>query len=235
MVFTEMIEMDETAGTRGSQVAQAAALIAQKIRSGHFRPGEKLKVRTLVAETSIGATPLREGLSRLISRGLVRATEGRGFSVAEVSRDDLDDIMRARLPLEMEALSLAIQNGDSNWQAGVVGALHRLVTFTKWAPTDPFEAALGFDEVHKSFHIALVSACGSPRMLEFLDILYDQGFRYRHLMLSNAEPRTLLADPHRNAEHEAMAQHAIQGEVEAAQNILRHHLETFANDVFKVT
>ncbi len=224
---------EDIAADGSTQVAQAAALIAREIRSGRFRPGEKLKIRTLVEETSLGATPLREGLSRLISRGLVRATDGRGFRVAEVSRADLDDIMRTRLPLEMEALALSIKNGDSVWQGAVVGALHRLVTYTSWAPTDPFEAALGFDEVHKTFHTTLVSACGSPRMLEFLDILYDQGFRYRHLMLSNGGPRARLADPHRNSEHEAMVRHAIAGETTLAQEVLRRHLESFADDVFK--
>jgi len=224
---------DDTAIDGATQVAQAAALIARNIRSGQYPPGQKLKIRTLVEETKLGATPLREGLSRLISRGLVRATDGRGFRVAEVSRGDLDDIMRTRLPLEMDALALAISKGNSHWQAAVVGALHRLVTYASWAPDDPYEAALGFDEVHKAFHLTLVSACESPRMLEFLDILYDQGFRYRHLMLSTVEPRKRLSDPHRNAEHEALARHAIDGETALAQAVLRRHLESFSADVFK--
>lgn len=226
------MKVDEADVDGASQVAQAASLIARNIRSGHYKPGEKLKIRTLVEETKLGATPLREGLSRLIYRGLVRATDGRGFRVAEISRDDLDDIMRTRLPLEMDALALSIRNGDSKWQAAVVGALHRLTTYASWAPYDAYDAALGFDEVHKAFHLTLVSACRSPRMMEFLDILYDQGFRYRHLMLSNADPKTLLAAPHRNAEHETMARHAINGEVKQAQEVLRTHLETFAADVF---
>jgi len=230
-----MIAADQDSTEGATQVAQAAALIARNIRSGQYKPGEKLKIRTLVEETKLGATPLREGLSRLIHRGLVRATDGRGFRVAEVSREDLEDIMRTRLPLEMDALALSIRNGNSKWQAVVVGALHRLVTYASWAPDEPYEAALGFDEVHKAFHLALISACESPRMLEFLDILYDQGFRYRHLMLSKVRPKTLLADPHRNAEHEAMARHAINGDIALAQEVLRNHLETFAPDVFRET
>lgn len=228
-----MIAADQDSTEGATQVAQAAALLARNIRAGQYRPGEKLKIRTLVEETKLGATPLREGLSRLIHRGLVRATDGRGFRVADVSREDLDDIMRTRLPLEMDALALSIRNGNSRWQAAVVGALHRLMTYASWAPDDPYEAALGFDEVHKAFHLTLISACESPRMLEFLDILYDQGFRYRHLMLSKARPKTLLADPHRNAEHEAMARHAINGDTAKAQEVLRGHLETFAPDVFR--
>lgn len=41
-----------------------------------------------------------------------------------------------------------------------------------------------------------------------------------------------LADPHRNAEHEAMAHHALAGKTKLAQDVLHRHLESFADEVF---
>lgn len=215
-----------------SLAAKAAEQIAAQILSGELRPGERLNIRDLVAKTGIGSTPLREGLSRLIARGLVKVIDQRGFRVAEMSPEDLQDIMRTRLPLEMEALRLAIEKGDDQWEAQIVATLHRLVNYMSRAPEDAREAATGFDAVHKAFHMALIAACGSARMLAFLDVLYDQGFRYRHLMLKNRKPREHLQRVQRIDEHKVLAELAIKRDAAGACEMLRHHLMTFADDVF---
>jgi GntR family transcriptional regulator, carbon starvation induced regulator len=215
-----------------SLAAKAAEHIAAQILAGELQPGERLNIRDLVARTGIGSTPLREGLSRLIARGLVKVIDQRGFRVADMSPADLMDIIRTRLPLEMEALRLSIEHGDDQWEAGIVATLHRLVNYMSWAPEDAREAATGFDSVHKAFHMALISACGSPRMLAFLDVLYDQGFRYRHLMLKNRKPREHLQRVQRIDEHRILAEYSIKRDAARACEILRHHLMTFADDVF---
>ncbi|MBX3575073.1 MAG: FCD domain-containing protein [Mesorhizobium sp.] len=216
-----------------TQAAIAAERVSAMILSGELRSGDRLNIRDLVKQTGIGATPLREGISRLIARGLVNALDHRGFRVTETSPADLEDIMRARLPLESEALRLSIERGDDVWEAHVVSTLHRLVNFMNWAPQDPREAAFGFDAVHKGFHTALISACGSQRMLAFLDVLYDQGFRYRHLMLTHGDPRRHLQGAQRIEEHKQLGELAIRRKPKQAIDALRHHLLTFSDDVFK--
>ncbi|MDF1778162.1 MAG: FCD domain-containing protein [Rhizobiaceae bacterium] len=216
-----------------TQAAIAAETISTMILSGDLKGGERLNIRDLVKQTGIGATPLREGVSRLIDRGFVKALDRRGFRVTETSAEDLEDIMRTRLPLESEALRLAIEKGDDQWEAKIVSTLHRLVNFMNWAPHDPREAALGFDAVHKAFHTALISACGSERMLAFLDMLYDQGFRYRHLMLTHHDPRQRLQGAQRIEEHNVLAELAIKRKPREAVEALQRHLSTFSGDVFK--
>lgn len=216
-----------------TQAAVAAEKISAMILSGELGGGERLKIRDLVRQTQIGATPLREGISRLIARGLVKALDHRGFRVTETSPEDLDDIMRTRLPLESEALRLSIEKGDDLWEAQIVATLHRLINFMNWAPQDPREAALGFDAVHKAFHTSLISACGSQRMLGFLDVLYDQGFRYRHVMLSRGDPRRHLQGAQRIEEHKELAELTIKRRSNEAVKALRHHLLTFSDDVFR--
>src|ERR1700760_539007 len=105
---------------------RAAALVEQDILAGHLAPGSRLGITDLVQRYEIGATPLREGLSRLISRGLIVGIGQRGFRVADVSREDLLDITRMRTVVEIEALRLAIALGDDAWEAGVLSALHQM-------------------------------------------------------------------------------------------------------------
>ena len=105
---------------------RAAALIQRDILSGRLAPGARLGIVGLAQEYGLGATPVREGLSRLVSRQLVIALGQRGFRVAPVSEADLRDITCMRIVVEQEALSLAMKLGKDEWEAGIVSALHRM-------------------------------------------------------------------------------------------------------------
>src|SRR5947208_17059732 len=95
---------------------RAAMLVEQDILAGYLAPGSRLGIVDLVQRYEIGATPLREGLSRLMSRGLIVGIGQRGFRVAEVSREDLADIPCMRTAVEIEAVRLAILHGDRAWE-----------------------------------------------------------------------------------------------------------------------
>src|SRR5262245_10632838 len=105
---------------------RAANLVEQDIIAGDLAPGSRLGIADLVQRYEIGATPLREGLSRLVSRGLIIGIGQRGFRVADVSSEDLRDITRMRTVVELEALRLAMAHGDDGWEAGVIAALHQM-------------------------------------------------------------------------------------------------------------
>src|SRR5450755_840796 len=90
---------------------RAASLVEQDIIAGHLAPGARLGIVDLVRRYEIGATPLREGLSRLVSRGLLVGIGQRGFRVADISREDLLDITQMRTVVEIEALRLAMLHG----------------------------------------------------------------------------------------------------------------------------
>src|ERR1700679_2577350 len=85
-----------------------------------LKPGDKLRVEELRATYGAGGSPVREALSRLTSVGLVRAEGQRGFTVSEVSTDDLLDLMRIRIWVETSALRSSIDNGDRNWEANIL-------------------------------------------------------------------------------------------------------------------
>src|SRR4029077_1965395 len=144
---------------------RAATLVEQDILAGHLAPGARLGIVDLVQRYEIGATPLREGLSRLVSRGLIVGIGQRGFRVADVSREDLLDITRMRTVVEIEALRLAIAQGDDAWEAGILSALQQMQRYVERHGDQFREGAEDFDRLHKAFHTSLLAACGSKRLL----------------------------------------------------------------------
>src|SRR5690606_36198597 len=90
---------------------RAAALVEHDILVGVWSPGDRLGIQALSERYGIGATPLREGLSRLVSRGLISAVGQKGFRVASVSEADLVDITEVRIMIETEALRRSIRDG----------------------------------------------------------------------------------------------------------------------------
>jgi DNA-binding GntR family transcriptional regulator len=212
-----LVSLDATAATLSQR---AAAVIERAILNGELMPGQKLRVQTLMRTYGIGATPVREGLSRLVAIGLVEAIGWRGFRVAEMGRDDLEDILRMRTLIECEGLRLAIAKGDDLWEAQIVAALHRL---RKCKPirSDASAEVDEFDRIHKLFHAALIAACDSPRLIAMQSSLYDQTCRYRRLAMSHgAFDGGLDKD-----DHDELAELVLARATEPACVLLKRHLQ----------
>jgi GntR family carbon starvation induced transcriptional regulator len=187
--------IDKTVGDTLSE--RAAALVEADIVSGALAPGSRLAIADLAAHYGIGATPVREGLSRLIARGLIVAIGQRGFRVSEISRSDLADITGLRVLIECEALRQSMARGDGAWEGAIVAALHRLRRYAEQNGEGLREGSPEFDALHKGFHTALIAQCGSPRMLDAHSYLYDQAYRYRRLMMKTFEDCDEFVKEHR--------------------------------------
>jgi GntR family transcriptional regulator, carbon starvation induced regulator len=206
---------------------RAAGLVERDIIAGLHAPGARLGISDLVQRYEIGATPLREGLSRLISRGLIVGIGQRGFRVAEVSREDLLDITRMRTAVEIEALRLAIAQGDDAWEAGILSALHQMRRHIQRTGNEFREGAPDFDRLHKAFHTSLLTACGSRRLLTAHSDLYDQAYRYRRVMMRNFDSGKKFV-----AAHQSLADLVLARDVGKAQTMLEAHLRSTLDFVY---
>ena len=212
-------EPDSARGSPDTLSERAAARVQRDIIAGELAPGRRLGIVELAERYEIGATPLREGLSRLVSRGLIVAIGQRGFRVAAVSRDDLADITRTRVVVELEALRLSIKQGGDAWEAGIMTALHRLKRASERMGARFKEGAADFDPLHKAFHTALLAACGSPRLLAAHSDLYDQAYRYRRVMM-----RGIVSGKQFHESHQLLADPVLARDTKAAQRLLTEHL-----------
>ena len=165
--------------------SQAFGRIRNDILLGTLRPNERLKVQALSERYEIGATAVREALSRLVTDGLVESEDQKGFCVSPVSQNDLIDLTETRIAIEGMAIRKAIAHGDVEWEAQVLSSFHRL-SRTPQPTTLANHAAWAL--AHRQFHESLVAQCGSPWLLRLCAMLYDKSERYRNLAERSTRP-----------------------------------------------
>ncbi len=201
-----------TQGKEASTTRECYLKLRQLILAGDLPPGKKLKIEELRALLKTGASPVREALSLLTSDMLVERIDQRGFRAAPVSKANFQEILTLRCSLEDMALRASIANGDTAWEERVVLSHHRM-SRTERNNTELFE------EVHKMFHMALLSNADMPMLLRYCDQLYDLNIRYRYLAADG--PR--YGERSVAAEHEEIFDATLRRDADAASELLISH------------
>lgn len=192
--------------------------IKHDIIFGELTPGEKLKLDGLKENYNASMSTLRETLSRLASEGFVKAKDQRGFFVTPVSAEDLNEIANLRILLECHALRLSITNGNTDWEANLVAAHHKLQVMEQKLLAGDLSEKETWKRYDWEFHLALIAACGSQNLLSLHAVLYDKYLRYQMLVLTN---RGLEASD----EHKKMCEQALNRDIEGAATTLKKHIE----------
>jgi DNA-binding GntR family transcriptional regulator len=189
-------------------VETAIENLRRDILTGVVAPGSKLRIDELRANYGIGASPLREALSRLISSGLVTTKGQKGFRVAPVSTGDYRDITETRKLLECAALSESVKNGDDDWAANVAACYDRLDQEHDILHETAGDTADAWEQANEDFHEALVAACTSVWVLNFRQIIYDQAARYRRQFILEPATKRIAHEEHGEMMRAALARDA---------------------------
>ena len=80
--------------------------IKHDIIFGELAPGSKLKLDVIKTKYEASVSTLRETLNRLASEGFVLAEEQRGFFVTKVSKEDLTEVAKLRVLLELSLIHI---------------------------------------------------------------------------------------------------------------------------------
>ena len=182
--------------------------------TGGLAPGQKLKIDGLRKVLDLGASPIREALSLLVSDQLVVRHEQRGFQAAATSRENFNEILSLRSTLESKALRQSMERATPAWHEELVLVHHRMTRSRSKGP-DAFEVE------HKNFHLALIGNCQSPLMLRICDQLYDLNIRYRFIAARSTEYRGRKVDD----EHSDILDAVLSERVEDAVGLLLLHYE----------
>lgn len=202
-------------------VALLAAAIRRDISFGELPPDSKLKIESLRSRYGGSAHSIREALVSLSVEGLVEATAQRGFRVASATAADLEDITRLRGELEVMGLRWSMENGDIAWEGRVLAARHALSRIESFMLEQPETYALEWEEYNRQFHHALMDACGSPRLLDIQDKLYNQSRRFRLAALKEGR----INFNNSQKEHDDLATAAIKRDSVHACNLLKIHIQ----------
>lgn len=182
--------------------------------TGGLAPGEKLKIDRLRKALDVGASPIREALSLLVSDQLVVRHEQRGFQAALTSRENFDEILNLRSMLESKALRKSMQYATPEWIEELVLINHRMARAKS-------QGANAFEVEHKNFHMALIGNCNAPLMLRICDQLYDLNIRYRYIAGRSKDYKGRKVDD----EHQDILNAVISEEPDDAVRLLLLHYE----------
>jgi DNA-binding GntR family transcriptional regulator len=193
---------------------------------GDLEPGARLKFHALCERyaTSVGAA--REALTRLAAENLVTVSPRQGYRVVSLTRDDLADLVQARIEVEALALRLAIEHGDTAWEGRAVAAMHVLER-TPMAADGDGSAVPGpqWVRAHTEYHRTLIEACPNRRLLAFAEKLRDEALLYQMWSVS----ATRDPDRRRIEEHRNLLDATLARDAERADQLLRAHLNRTAN------
>lgn len=209
---------DNGNGRISTQASSVYDRLQSDILTGKLKPGHKLRLKDLIEQYDTGNSPLREALNRLSANGMVVREENRGFRVPPASTDELMEITRTRCWLEEIALRESIKNGDSAWEEHIVLSFHWLARAARSTDEQAKSTSPEWEEHHREFHLALISACNSSILIDFCAELHQRSFRYRNLA-EVVEYR----DRHELQEHEELQQAVLDRDADKAVELLKKH------------
>ncbi|MGW4214030.1 GntR family transcriptional regulator [Lentzea sp. NPDC004789] len=186
--------------------------IKEAILNGKLKPGQALVETDLAAALNVSKTPVREALKTLAGSGLVVMSPYRGASVRMVDAAMAGSVYDVRMLLEPEALRRSVLLGASFEDAAL--ALEDV--------SDLARRSLA----NRRFHRALYAGCGNPLLIEILDGLRDQA-----ALITVAGWGICPTWDDEAAEHREILAAAVAGQGDLASELLRRHIQTFADRV----
>lgn len=209
-------------GTNGGETL--ASMVYQRllddIINGRLEPGRKLRLQALKEQYDVGNSPLREALNRLSANGMVLREENKGFRVSPATSEELMELIRTRCWVEEVALRESIRHGDAAWEEGIVLAYHRLSRMQRSASENSIQVDSEWEDLHRQYHLALLSACNSSILLGYCEQLHEQTLRYRNL-----GPMAAYRNRHELDEHLAIRDAVLDRDAERAVELLTAHYQ----------
>lgn len=152
------------------------------VLSGQIAPGGRIHQAMCAEVLNVSRTPIREALQRLASEGLVERSEDRGFRVAQLSYDELDELFDMRSVLEAFAMRVICQRITQDTIDHLTECIEESEACLSRQNPD------GIFESNTAFHNALYSLIPDrKRFLFMLNNMKDHVLRYRKQTLMHSD------------------------------------------------
>ena len=164
--------------------------LRQAILRGELKPGERLMEIALANRLGVSRTPVREAIRMLELEGLVNMIPRKGAQVAQITEQDLNDVLEVRLGLEELAVRFACERitDEEIKELGLA-----VKEFEKKMKEDELSAQA---EADVKFHEIIYGATHNRRLVQIINNIREQMYRYRIEYLKDVESRKTLVKEH---------------------------------------
>lgn len=188
--------------------------LRQAILRGELKPGERLMEIPLANKLGVSRTPIREAIRKLELEGLVLMIPRKGAEVAEITEKSLRDVLEVRESLEELAVQLACDRIREEQIEELKEAAQIFEKITK--SSDVTEVA----EADVCFHDVIYMATNNQKLIQLLNNLREQMYRYRVEYLKNKEVYPKLWE-----EHKEIIEAIEKRQKKEASRIICQHVE----------
>ncbi|MCS7239889.1 MAG: FadR family transcriptional regulator [Candidatus Bipolaricaulota bacterium] len=225
----------EPVPTKSTLVVEA---IAQKIRSGELRPGDRLpSERELAAQLGVSRPAVREAIAALQLAGLLESRVGDGTYVTfrltqpvELLLAKAQEVLQtSQSPLEVLTLRRVLEVGSARLAVKRATPEDDQHIRTIWERKKTLALAGKYEEylsVAEEFHLALARATHSPAVVqvvaEVLKAIHQPLWRAMRVSFYRKDPQHIHA---MLAVHEAILQAFLARDVEAVTQAMELHFD----------
>ncbi len=197
--------------------------LRQAILRGELKPGERLMEIQLANKLGVSRTPIREAIRKLELEGLVLMIPRKGAEVADITEKSLKDVLEVRRALEELSVKLTC---DRITKEEIKELEQAAENFRKTMKNkDITEIA----EADVRFHDVIYTATKNQKLIQLLNNLHEQMYRYRIEYLKDEEVYPKLLK-----EHKEIIERINRGEKEEAARIVCEHIDNQVNAVMDV-
>ena len=192
------------------------------ILKGELEPGERLMEIALAQKLGVSRTPIREAIRKLELEGLVVMVPRKGAEVADITEKDLRDVLEVRTALEELSIELAMKNMNDDDCKQLTEA-NKL--FAKDSEGDDL---IKIAEADVAFHELIYMATGNKRLIQMINNLREQMYRYRLEYIKDKSTHARLVD-----EHNRIIDAMVTNDVAAATAAIKLHVENQEENILK--
>ena len=184
--------------------------LRKAILTGELQPGERLMEIHLANQLGVSRTPIREAIHKLALEGLVIMIPRRGAEVAQITEKSLKDVLEVRRALDALCAELAC---DRITEAEKKQLQKACSDFEKATVTGD---ATTIAEADVTLHDIIVAATGNERLIQLVNNLSEQMYRYRFEYIKDENKHKHLVEEHRMI-YDSIVRHDKEGAARAAK------------------
>ena len=166
--------------------------LREAILKGELKPGERLMELQLAAKLGVSRTPIREAIRMLEQEGLAVTIPRKGAEVAKMTEKDMEDVLQIREALDELAAKIACEQISEEQLEELVATMHEFEESTK---TDNVKKIA---EADVKFHVIIYQSTGNPKLVNMVNNLREQMYRYRVEYLKDENNYPTLMKEHKD-------------------------------------